>query len=1304
MASPLEELLSKREEELGIGSAPRSPFDDLLEKKERELGAPGPQALPLEEPAGPSVFDRLSASNKRVDDYFRPQVNQDAPAAQGLQGFYAGTANLLGLPVEAANELLNHIGEWTRGKPAGFLDQPGNAQAAIKEGMRKVGINVPAKDLDTYAYKIGQMLPSAMAGTAGLLGAAPRIAAIGGTNAWAESARQIGQAAVRAPGLTAVTDIAAVPGAVVGGDLAKRGTAALVGEDSPWTKAAEATGMLVGGTLTGGATVLLRGGKRAPMRDRFLREGELSAIADYADDAVRAETQLIDREIRGLVRSAASTTRSPDETFAAFERGIEGLDTAWRGRMRDLYSVAPNITHDAQDLHQLGQQMMTAHSMNPTARPTLAIRNLNNTIEMPGAPPGTTLLREPSTQELMEWRSDLLRQAREARGSTVNNVEPNRPLIRNLEILQGRVLEVIDRQLANNPDWTAARNFAVEYNNRFTRGPIARVMEEGKRGDYRRHPQQMFQELLDSPNGLAALHDAGQPPMMPGAPPLSGRTPSNQPLMAAGARSYSATDEAIRQRYQQVIQEAGQMAEATPGAGRFEQAAAVNSEKWRAQHARSIENYTGASLRVNMVADDLSRALRDKNAWSESALAKYTGTGGKSMIDRQFTSSNPAREAQQFLGDLARTLQGNPIAANAAREAWEYQTVKTFMNLGGKSTIDKVAMMESPRWQDFFRLVLGSQQRVDHMTDMLSGMARMEAGTTHVGTKSSLWRTVGEKSSPWISTVLGLHLGSALVKGLFSGSGRGAASLHMPSRMARAMREMSAAAFRKDIAPDLLTQALLDPTQAKILLREVPGTPEAAEATARAMLRWSRRINAGLDFSSNRLIEQGHKDEEKGRDYKPGAGRERRVLQLTQGAGEFTGGEEFGEAIQGINAMAPKDFKYPPGRESDEIETRVPVPGENAEYRTGKNNPRAPKPYEKPIPRPDMIPFPRDDVDYGKIERERRGEPEPRAPGVFSRALDWSAGSPFRISGDAPKGDTKGLFLKESDGKASFEGHVPSFVRSAWEDIKGFMKTGDEKAAFRTAAALAMGGAGRATGAAREGAAELGAFGSAPRRATLKGEGFEGYAGKVRDLVDAAPIGTNPKEILQQYRKAHGEAGVSDLSVLKEINGQMRAVLEEGRQTVMAMPTTQDILKKHADAQMAKTGSAEGPLNYSQIAKEIREAAGVSEKSGLVQVAAIREKMIEMGAARGDTAKPLQDRSWKAPNRDAKLLDSPQIERIIAEADGRGESAGMITNMVKRAMGIRASDRGTSITTEEVASKIGTLRDKMRRSRGGGDV
>ena len=63
------------------------------------------------------------------------------------------------------------------------------------------------------------------------------------------------------------------------------------------------------------------------------------------------------------------------------------------------------------------------------------------------------------------------------------------------------------------------------------------------------------------------------------------------------------------------------------------------------------------------------------------------------------------------------------------------------------------------------------------------------------------------------------------------------------------------------------------------------------------------------------------------------------------------------------------------------------------------------------------------------------------------------------------------------------------------------------------------------------------------------------------------------------------------------------------------------------------------------------------------------------------------------------------IEQLIAQADARGESAGMVTNMVRRAMGLSAGGqhRSSGVTTDAITKKIGELRDKTRRTRGAGD-
>jgi len=68
-----------------------------------------------------------------------------------------------------------------------------------------------------------------------------------------------------------------------------------------------------------------------------------------------------------------------------------------------------------------------------------------------------------------------------------------------------------------------------------------------------------------------------------------------------------------------------------------------------------------------------------------------------------------------------------------------------------------------------------------------------------------------------------------------------------------------------------------------------------------------------------------------------------------------------------------------------------------------------------------------------------------------------------------------GLFLSQDDLGNVSPGAIPQFLKDSWEDIKKFMKQGDEQAAFRIAATLASGGFAR--GALSKGGAELGVFG-----------------------------------------------------------------------------------------------------------------------------------------------------------------------------------------------------------------------------------
>lgn len=227
------------------------------------------------------------------------------------------------------------------------------------------------------------------------------------------------------------------------------------------------------------------------------------------------------------------------------------------------------------------------------------------------------------------------------------------------------------------------------------------------------------------------------------------------------------------------------------------------------------------------------------------------------------------------------------------------------------------------------------------------------------------------------------------------------------------------------------------------------------------------------------------------------------------------------------------------------------------------------------------------------------------------------------------------------------------------------------------------------------GETELGAFGSAPKRTgALKGSGRGEWATKVGELVDAHDPTTPAKELLRRYRASHGEGQVTDGTLLNEIGVRQRAAKREAVDTIYQMPATQDILRRAAES---------GSRNYAVIANDIRNALDIPATSKLITTADVHAQMAKLA---GREVKPTAPRGARAaPNRDVELLNSPQIEQLILEADRRGEAAGMVTNMVRRAMGITGGGqhRSSGITTEAVTRKIGELRDKTRRMRGAGD-
>lgn len=225
------------------------------------------------------------------------------------------------------------------------------------------------------------------------------------------------------------------------------------------------------------------------------------------------------------------------------------------------------------------------------------------------------------------------------------------------------------------------------------------------------------------------------------------------------------------------------------------------------------------------------------------------------------------------------------------------------------------------------------------------------------------------------------------------------------------------------------------------------------------------------------------------------------------------------------------------------------------------------------------------------------------------------------------------------------------------------------------------------------GGPELGAFGSRPQYSRDKPYVGTDTHAKLKEITDGLPADTPAKEIVRQYRAKYGDGGPADSTLVQQI-GQFQRPGRDRMQSAnfRKSPEVEEIIRNSL--------ATRGPGSHTTVLREIQDALNLPRNSQVITTADVRRIMGELSGASGKAStsggNPLKR---KTPDRD--LLASPQVEQLMLEADRRGEGVGMITNMVKRALGMRASDK--SITVEHVTRQLGALRDRTRRQRGGGN-
>lgn len=770
-------------------------------------------------------------------------INGRGPLTRGLASTYERVAQVAGLPGETVNAILNVIG-------AQPDYQQGTATEAVRRAMESMGLDLGRHDPNDFVKKLGAGSVDALIMLAGIRGLAPSMAGrpanspIGSAPRAATApgriAQDIGEQALQRPVTTAAQAVGSTPGMIVGEDLGGRLGERIAGR--PGRAVGETLGGMVGGGVTGALTEgvgrttrVIPSTEALPSNIAARPNPFISATADeqgsinVASAAIRQEVADIDAAIERAIRGINPSGQSGPEASARAQmalqrvaRHAEEVETnLWQRIPRNsIIDVEPTINE------MLAQRTQFSH-VSPewtwdNASAWRLMMNAGETAERMGHPRGFMM----TADDALKFRSLMLQDAR--RANSQNPDIRNERLRDGLRGLQSQLLNDIEHSLPGDMTVAEARAFSRELNDRFTRGPLGRVLATDSGGETRVAGQQMVPNLLENERGMSQLYRATRPmPTGQGLGHLTGRQERNA-LRRAG-------DDAIRAQYADIADNA------VNARGEFNTGAAVRQAgRFNRENERLVRDWTSVHHDMERTTNFIQQELVHQNEITNSYVARALKQDPQRAINTILNSPRPEQEVERYL----QLVGNNQRAVEGLRSMF-------VTGLGRQARQDPTAMLAQVTENGPLRfaaetLLAGDYPRFIQLLEAVSAVQRGDI--TRV-------RQAGVAVGSVLSRVMGLHFGH-IVAGALAGN-TGAGTLSLPARMANNF----AAKFNNFVSmgepAQVLQKMLVDPDYEALMLSRVPNSLREARDLARRQQVWMRRILSARGSVGQGVLDNG---------------------------------------------------------------------------------------------------------------------------------------------------------------------------------------------------------------------------------------------------------------------------------------------------------------------------------------------------------------------------------------------------------------------------------------------------------------
>lgn len=741
--------------------------------------------------------------------------------SQGIAGFNRQFAYVLGVPPEAANELLNFIG-------LGLWDPyMGKAPQYIAERMKEMGIAVDLAEpaARTFASRVGSETFKNVATTAALLNAAPRMMQAGkdiGSNVL----EKIGEMFKANPklslfltpfesaGAVVGEDIGGVPGAVVGGvagGMVGGGTAAIGRKAGRGIVSATESVM---NTVTGKPFKTPGPALRDPT-------AEPQYTHTFAENQVEAEKMQMATALKDAVDSIPRTGTSQQVQTRTRELMDKAEKTAARIESTFWDRVPQTTQVPVSQLRKDATALQKELSDTPSQAPTEFLERLKE-LSSPKRDPDTGRMMKalPTVKRLRDFRAEVRLARKREEGLENQGITPNYGLVRNYNKVENLIDDAIEAALPGDVTIPQARRVSTIYHDLFSRGGVADVLARRARGDNSIPPGTTVEELMSRFGGieeLLAIRDKLVYVRKPGGAGFAVSPDERKNLQGMVTEA----ENSVRAMFRQYADENG----------------IENAPKFIDKHNTTIKALGKVHAELTQVGEEIKAVMAQEKVFRNSALNRYIASDSEKAIDKVWTGPNPAKTAKE----LVSTFQKDPDAIGGFKAGIIDRFLKTVKNDPNKAR----DLLFSSRYGDLMRNTLDPSE-YSRLQKIVEVTYRIHGGDEKILRHSML------PGATIMARLIGASVGRQMSH-ITGGSG----TLQGPSIMSNAFKQSIEKVFRSTDPGEMLTNAVLDPKWERLLLTREPTTTHQA----RRLMIQMRRTAGAIEGLRQGMLGNGDKEE-----------------------------------------------------------------------------------------------------------------------------------------------------------------------------------------------------------------------------------------------------------------------------------------------------------------------------------------------------------------------------------------------------------------------------------------------------------